>query len=88
MFGADLVRAFGEFKAIWDPGNAMNPHKVVDPYCPARISGWARTITRRSSRRISGFPTTRAASPTRRSAASASANAARKRTGPCAPATW
>ena len=34
MFGADLVRAFGEFKAIWDPGNAMNPHKVVDPYLP------------------------------------------------------
>ena len=34
MFGADLVRDFGEFKAIWDPGNAMNPHKVVDPYLP------------------------------------------------------
>ena len=34
MFGAELVRAFGEFKAIWDPDNAMNPHKVVDPYLP------------------------------------------------------
>ena len=34
MFGEDLVRAFGEFKAIWDPGNNMNPHKVVDPYQP------------------------------------------------------
>ncbi len=34
MFGEDLVRAFGEFKAIWDPGNKMNPHKVVDPYLP------------------------------------------------------
>jgi len=32
MFGDDLVRAFGEFKAIWDPGNKMNPHKVVEPY--------------------------------------------------------
>jgi FAD/FMN-containing dehydrogenase/Fe-S oxidoreductase len=32
MFGEDLVQAFGEFKAIWDPGNRMNPHKVVDPY--------------------------------------------------------
>src|SRR5207248_8146199 len=26
------VGAFAEFKAIWDPGGAMNPHKVVDPY--------------------------------------------------------
>ncbi len=34
MFGPDLVRAFGEFKAIFDPGNKMNPHKVVDPYLP------------------------------------------------------
>ncbi|MEO8726401.1 MAG: FAD-linked oxidase C-terminal domain-containing protein [Acidobacteriaceae bacterium] len=34
MFGADLVRAFAEFKAIWDPTNRMNPHKVVDPYQP------------------------------------------------------
>ena len=34
MFGPELVRAFGEFKAIWDPGNKMNPHKVVDPYLP------------------------------------------------------
>ena len=34
MFGAELVRAFGEFKAAWDPENRMNPHKVVDPYLP------------------------------------------------------
>ncbi|MDP8929391.1 MAG: FAD-binding oxidoreductase [Actinomycetota bacterium] len=32
MFGPELVRAFGEFKAIWDPAGKMNPHKVVDPY--------------------------------------------------------
>jgi FAD/FMN-containing dehydrogenase/Fe-S oxidoreductase len=32
MFGAELVQAFGEFKAIWDPTNKMNPHKVVEPY--------------------------------------------------------
>ncbi len=31
MFGEDLVRAFGEFKAIWDPEGRMNPGKVVDP---------------------------------------------------------
>lgn len=34
MFGADLVRAFGEFKAIWDPGGKMNPGKIVNPYSP------------------------------------------------------
>jgi FAD/FMN-containing dehydrogenase/Fe-S oxidoreductase len=32
MYGRDLVNAFREFKAIWDPDNRMNPHKVVDPY--------------------------------------------------------
>lgn len=31
MFGEDLVRAFGEFKAIWDPDGGMNPGKVVNP---------------------------------------------------------
>jgi FAD/FMN-containing dehydrogenase/Fe-S oxidoreductase len=32
MYGDDLVRAFGEFKAIWDPRGRMNPGKVVDPH--------------------------------------------------------
>jgi Fe-S oxidoreductase len=32
MYGDELVQAFREFKAIWDPGNRMNPNKVVDPY--------------------------------------------------------
>ncbi|MCL4486973.1 MAG: FAD-binding protein [Chloroflexi bacterium] len=32
MFGEELVQAFGEFKAIWDPQGKMNPGKVVDPY--------------------------------------------------------
>ncbi|HEY8050864.1 MAG TPA: FAD-binding oxidoreductase, partial [Ramlibacter sp.] len=32
MFGPELVRAFEEFKAIWDPGNRMNPGKVVHAY--------------------------------------------------------
>ncbi len=31
MFGPDLVEAFGELKAIFDPGNKMNPGKIVDP---------------------------------------------------------
>ena len=32
MYGPELLEAFREFKAIWDPDNRMNPHKVVDPY--------------------------------------------------------
>jgi FAD/FMN-containing dehydrogenase/Fe-S oxidoreductase len=32
MFGPELVQAFREFKAIWDPDAKMNPGKVVDPY--------------------------------------------------------
>jgi Fe-S oxidoreductase len=32
MFGDELVQAFREFKAIWDPDNRMNPGKVVEPY--------------------------------------------------------
>jgi len=32
MFGAELVQAFREFKAIWDPEWKMNPGKVVEPY--------------------------------------------------------
>ncbi len=34
MFGAELMEAFGEFKAAWDPDNKLNPHKVVDAYLP------------------------------------------------------
>ncbi|MBO0839836.1 MAG: FAD-binding oxidoreductase [Sciscionella sp.] len=32
MFGDRVVRAFGEFKALFDPAHKMNPGKVVDPY--------------------------------------------------------
>jgi FAD/FMN-containing dehydrogenase/Fe-S oxidoreductase len=32
VFGPELVRAFGEFKALWDPDAKMNPGKIVDPY--------------------------------------------------------
>ncbi len=32
MFGGELVQAFREFKAIWDPDGKMNPGKVSDPY--------------------------------------------------------
>ena len=32
MYGPDLLKAFRQMKAIWDPDGRMNPGKVVDPY--------------------------------------------------------
>ncbi len=32
MYGDELMQAFREFKAIWDPGNKMNPGKLIAPY--------------------------------------------------------
>jgi len=32
MFGDELVQAFREFKAIWDPGNRLNPGKAIEPF--------------------------------------------------------
>jgi len=32
MFGPELVQAFREFKAAWDPEGRMNPGKIVDPH--------------------------------------------------------
>lgn len=32
MFGETLMKAFGQFKALWDPQGRMNPGKVIDPY--------------------------------------------------------
>ena len=34
MFGAELVKAFEEFKSIWDPEGRMNPGKIVHAYRP------------------------------------------------------
>jgi len=31
MFGPELMQAFQEFKAIFDPDNKMNPGKLIDP---------------------------------------------------------
>lgn len=31
MFGEDLMRAFREYKSIWDPDWKMNPGKIVEP---------------------------------------------------------
>jgi FAD/FMN-containing dehydrogenase/Fe-S oxidoreductase len=32
MFGPELMQAFREFKAAWDPQNRMNPGKLIDAY--------------------------------------------------------
>jgi Fe-S oxidoreductase/FAD/FMN-containing dehydrogenase len=32
MYGPEMIQAFREFKAIWDPDGMMNPGKIVDPY--------------------------------------------------------
>ena len=47
MFGPELVQAFREFKAVWDPTNKMNPGKLADPiavYGPAGKSSSRRRI--------------------------------------------
>ncbi len=31
MYGPELMKAFQEFKALWDPENGMNPGKMIDP---------------------------------------------------------
>jgi FAD/FMN-containing dehydrogenase/Fe-S oxidoreductase len=31
MFGPRLMRAFGEVKTLFDPDDALNPHRIVDP---------------------------------------------------------
>jgi Fe-S oxidoreductase len=32
MFGPELMQAFREFKALWDPQNRMNPGKIIDAF--------------------------------------------------------
>jgi hypothetical protein len=32
MYGDELVEAFREFKAIWDPANRLNPGKAIEPF--------------------------------------------------------
>jgi FAD/FMN-containing dehydrogenase/Fe-S oxidoreductase len=37
MFGTDLMEAFREFKALWDPDNRMNPAILADPVARENI---------------------------------------------------
>jgi FAD/FMN-containing dehydrogenase/Fe-S oxidoreductase len=49
MYGEELVRAFEEFKTIWDPDWRMNPGKVVKPNDPTQnlrlVSSERRPLT-------------------------------------------
>jgi FAD/FMN-containing dehydrogenase/Fe-S oxidoreductase len=47
MFGPELMGAFREFKALWDPDNRMNPGKLVDAvrvYDPAENQRYTLTV--------------------------------------------
>ena len=62
MYGAELVRGFAEFKAVFDPGGRMNPGKVVAPYSPVqnlrlgtRLPAQAGPDALRLPRRREGF---------------------------------
>ena len=57
MFGPELIKAFGEFKSAWDPGNRMNPHKVVNAYLPTenlRLGADYKPLDPQNSFSISG----------------------------------
>ena len=42
MFGDEIMRAFREFKAAWDPRGKMNPGKVIDAYPVDENLRWGR----------------------------------------------
>ena len=63
MFGPELMKAFGEFKSAWDPGQQdESAQGGRTPICRRKICGWARTTSRSSRKLIFNFPTTTARS--------------------------
>jgi FAD/FMN-containing dehydrogenase len=88
LYGPELVQAFRELKAIWDPDGKMNPGKVVDALRGTRTCGSGPIIRNGSPRRAWPSRRTRESSRARRSAASASASAGAKETASCVRATW
>jgi len=57
MFGPELIRAFQEFKAIWDPANRMNPGKLSDR-CAFTIGGKSASRAVRCRRDAATLETT------------------------------
>ena len=56
MFGDELMAAFREFKAIWDPDNKLNPHKLVDAYLPTENLRLGADYSPRRPRTHFAFP--------------------------------
>ncbi len=56
MFGEELVQAFREFKAIWDPAGKMNPGKVVDAWRADENLRLGASYQAWSGKTIFGFP--------------------------------
>ena len=75
MFGDEIVGAFREFKALWDPNNRMNPGKVVDPYPRDANLRLGADYRAPAIDTVFAYPKTTAASRAPRCAASASASA-------------
>ncbi len=56
MFGDELMAAFREFKAIWDPDNKLNPHKLVDAHLPTENLRLGADYSPRRPRTHFAFP--------------------------------
>ena len=81
MFGAEIIRAFGELKAIFDPDDRMNPGKVSRRPGSTRTCASAAPGRRASTARCtSPTPRTTARSSRPPAVASASASAGSTRT--------
>ena len=89
MFGDEIMQAFREFKAAWDPRGKMNPGKV-----DRRVSGRREPALGHALPPVGAgdallvSPTIAAASRTPRTAASARASAGSTTAARCARATW
>src|SRR5439155_8638236 len=90
MYGAELLEAFREFKAIWDPLGKMNPGKIVDPYPITSNLRLGPDYQPPELETRFHFPIEAAGSSVLQCAVSASARAAaiRPRPASCAPAIW
>ncbi len=57
VFGPDLLRAFREIKAIFDPDNLMNPGNIVDPQSVESISQHTRIKPNQTQTRVAKLET-------------------------------
>jgi FAD/FMN-containing dehydrogenase len=88
MFSPPLMNGLREFKRIWDPGNRMNPGKLIDAYPPTENLRLGADYAPQQPATFFRFPDDNGSFARRRCAASASANAASTTTGRCARVTW